>query len=412
MSLEKEKLDELINYIDERVVNLKMMNYFEKSDTLYSFFNFNAILYNRIVELLTHDVTVFVIRYIKSLFLEKGILLKDNPYLSINIKENKNKLWYEFRPTLDEVENNKMKFFIEKHKEMTELDNLLVFVFLNVKNPYTEEMLAKKYRRLLYDVDVSKINFIFFEDFVEENFGCDKFIEFTNAFKYLEEKCKELIGFDVTEICTLKAKDKFKKDHLFALLDADNYAKSSTFRQLKPNDKNNIINNYEKNKEVLLKEYSFSKSLFTSEWVFSKYKSFENLDKTFVVAGYLKSIEQLLSSIILVKGNGKKIDTFDGTMFVDDIVNSDATYINASLNHFRKFINYQMFDRISIEMYSLKIISDKLKYWIDKVRNGYFHKDNLDRFEIVVEIRNETYQLLFYILGCFPLSKEEKLKLV
>ena len=406
--MNEKDLELLVKYIDERITNLKLINYFERLDTFYSFINFNAELYNSIIELIENDIFVFMIHRLKKMFLDKGLLLNDDCYLSINVKENNSSIWYEFRKTLDDkFQTSKLNNFIEKHNEMICENNSLVFIFLNIKDKNAEKMLFEKYRRLTRYIEKSKVSFAFFEDFVMKYFGQETLEEFKFAFNYLEEKCKKLIGYDVTEICTQKAKEEFNNKHFSSVLNVVNYVKDSVFNSLKPYYRKIITNNFEKNKKILLDEFSFSKSLFTSEWVFDKYNSFENLDKTFVVAGYLKCVEQLLSSIILVKGKGKKIKTFNGYVIVDEVFIEDSTYINASLNQFREFIEYKMFDRTTIDKTSLHIICEKLKDWIDRVRNGYFHKHNLEKYETVVEIRNETYQLLFYILGCFTLNETD-----
>lgn len=45
--------------------------------------------------------------------------------------------------------------------------------------------------------------------------------------------------------------------------------------------------------------------------------------------------------------------------------------------------------------------------WREKHRNGYFHRDNLQSEAKVKEIRNQTLQLYFLILGGCKIKKED-----
>lgn len=53
--------------------------------------------------------------------------------------------------------------------------------------------------------------------------------------------------------------------------------------------------------------------------------------------------------------------------------------------------------------YMIQAIDD----WREKHRNGYFHRDNLQSEAKVKEIRNQTLQLYFLILGGCKIKKED-----
>ena len=107
---------------------------------------------------------------------------------------------------------------------------------------------------------------------------------------------------------------------------------------------------------LLLGNRDFAKSFLTSEWLFKKYFSLEEMDNTFIVAGYLKSIEQLLWDIIYLIGqgrqirggtveedNGNAIDTTLGSLqrFITNYDNADL--FEAAFDtgpHFEYFINF------------------------------------------------------------------------
>lgn len=53
--------------------------------------------------------------------------------------------------------------------------------------------------------------------------------------------------------------------------------------------------------------------------------------------------------------------------------------------------------------YMIQTIDD----WREKYRNGYFHRHNLQSETKVKEIRNQTIQLYFLILGSFEIKDED-----
>ena len=50
---------------------------------------------------------------------------------------------------------------------------------------------------------------------------------------------------------------------------------------------------------------------------------------------------------------------------------------------------------------------DFLMEYIGKDRNRYLHKDNLDEWDKIVEIRTKTYCAYFMILSTFKINKEQ-----
>lgn len=55
-----------------------------------------------------------------------------------------------------------------------------------------------------------------------------------------------------------------------------------------------------------------------------------------------------------------------------------------------------MFD---VNDFAKRHIVDAIADWREKHRNGFFHKHNLQSIDKVKEIRNQTLQLYFLILG-------------
>ena len=158
--------------------------------------------------------------------------------------------------------------------------------------------------------------------------------------------------------------------------------------------------------KLLLGNSDFAQSFLTTEWLLKKYFSVEALDNTFIVAGYLKSIEQLLWRIISIIGQGRTIknvvisqenmDDIDNTLgalqyFLSGYSNDDL--FNSSFGNSKHFI--------------MNYLRTQISDWRQQYRNGYFHKHNLTDINKISAIKEETYFLYMLILGAINLSSSE-----
>ena len=109
----------------------------------------------------------------------------------------------------------------------------------------------------------------------------------------------------------------------------------------------------------LIGNSDFAKSFLTSEWLIKKYFSLPEMDNTFIVAGYLKSIEQLLWNIIYAIGQGRQIrgvtiqgdnaediDTTLGSLeyFITNYANDDLfeNIFGTSTHFVMRYLKYQL----------------------------------------------------------------------
>lgn len=150
---------------------------------------------------------------------------------------------------------------------------------------------------------------------------------------------------------------------------------------------------------------NFAISFITSEWFYTMYQLTENLDLTNIVAGYLKSIEQLLFAVIqlsedtgiTIKSKGRDIVQFSKEN--DDIIDTTLGSLEQVIAH-----NGRILD---VNRYAKEYIVEAIDDWRDKQRNGYFHKHNLHDTEKVDEIREKAFQLYFLILGSCTIRDEQ-----
>ena len=169
---------------------------------------------------------------------------------------------------------------------------------------------------------------------------------------------------------------------------------------------NKILNHYLSNElyELLLGSEDFANSFFTSEWLFKKYCSTLELDNTFIVAGYLKSIAQLLWDIIRVVGQGRTIHNITISEENYDIIDNTL----GSLEFFlRCEDNFDLFRKVfgNSQVFVIRYLKAQIADWITHYRNGLFHKDQLNSEEIIIRIRQETIYLYMLILGSIELSE-------
>lgn len=232
---------------------------------------------------------------------------------------------------------------------------------------------------------------------------------FISAISQLNEELADVIGYSITEICDARALAKFKaqkinewKHYNYNALVGDITVSSSKIKSLI--DKFVAQERY----RILFDGNLYSDSYITSEWFYQKYASnikVTNFDMTAVVAGYFKSIEQLLDSFIVANGQDKVFEYRKGC---DNILVGDTNY-KSMLGKMHKFLareeNKCLFEEHDRTLQ--KFYLNKLKTWINNCRNGYFHKDNIGKTETLALIRQETLSLYFFTLVMYRFDDEK-----
>jgi hypothetical protein len=268
-----------------------------------------------------------------------------------------------------------------------------------------------------YDMDKSgKLTCWLFEDYLRTTFGEEEKKKFQMAMVDYKEEMHKAIGYQITELCSPYNLEKLKQQLDRELVSFnydlikqqrfnDSIASGVTSNDLNNNNyeiiKNTFINN--NRYKILLGNSDFAESYITSEWLYKKYFSLDELDNTFIVTGFLKSIEQLLWDIIYLIGQGRAIRNV--TISEENQEEIDKTL--GSLQYFLSdWSNDDLFQnsfgggKHFVIGYLKKQISD----WRKQYRNGYFHKHNLTDKAKIEAIREETYFLYLLILGTIKLT--------
>lgn len=260
------------------------------------------------------------------------------------------------------------------------------------------------------EVDVQCMTFGMLVDYL---FGEDEFSKFKNAMSTFKDEVHRIIGYQLTEVLNednlLKLKNETERELLDFPYDDFKFLRYEEFRIFA--EKFDLIRSMFLNEryKVLLGKKDFAESFLTSEWLYKNYVTSKEMDNTFIVAGYLKSIEQLLWDILVLTEDKDKFKKGKSLACEDKI--------HCTLWNLENFIankkNQWLFDGIfgNDVKYVQRYLKNVTKHWRENHRNGYFHKDNLDA-DNVSEIRKETYLLYMLILGSLDLSEDklEKLK--
>ena len=205
------------------------------------------------------------------------------------------------------------------------------------------------------------------------------------------------------------------------------------FNSLDKNDLDLICSNIDRGKaQVLIGKSDFAQSYITSEYLYQvlvdKLNTNEleyKFDYTSVVAGYLKTIEQFLYQLLCYQMDNdrseKWINRGKKHVYKNKIKISpreeEVRKNPKNKGHYQVLITRENLKFMDVSLGSLiwyisdnkdcwKISSqgqDLLKKLLDdyknSVRNGYFHKHNLDNIEVVKRIRENTLYLLCFIIG-------------
>ena len=258
---------------------------------------------------------------------------------------------------------------------------------------------------------------VLFERFLQEQFGDEELLLFKKAMQTYQEEMHQAIGYQITEILNANNLAQLRTDlekeilHFpFDRIKNERFlqlqSKDSSFRDLDAEDFENMKDLFlnQNRYKLLLGERDFAISFLTSEWLYKKYFAFPEMDNTFIVAGYLKSIEQLLWDIIQYVGHGRRIKGVT-------IEEGNEDRIDKTLGTLEHFITNSSNEDLFTDTFGdskefiMEYLGRQLQTWRRKYRNGYFHKHCLVEKDRIDAIREETLFLHLLILGMISLDQ-------
>ncbi len=181
--------------------------------------------------------------------------------------------------------------------------------------------------------------------------------------------------------------------------------------------------------DALLGNKGFAKCFMTAEYLYRAIKSGQYFDYTAVVSGYLKSVEQLIytlleinlkyssSETLWIMKNNKKIppQKYKDGVTVRQNPNPDFQGMQVVFkSEFKRNFNTTLVPMINflhdnekgwnISPQGQDTIYQLLLNYAKDYRNDHFHKDNIDEQWVVEYIRNNTLLIIYALLGGYKLT--------
>lgn len=177
-----------------------------------------------------------------------------------------------------------------------EVDALKFVKLVDPNEEWYESIIAEPNRaNKKYGIQIEKVTI---REFWEQYFGGDEYEQLVRYINVFNEYSRKIIGFSTIVMPTDSALARFR-------------VKTGDMLRTYPYTANLPDNIYQHQIDIWTKNYidrglwramiggsNFAVSFITSEWNFNMYLLTENLDLSGIVAGYLKSVEQLILTII------------------------------------------------------------------------------------------------------------------
>ena len=153
---------------------------------------------------------------------------------------------------------------------------------------------------------------------------------------------------------------------------------------------------------------AFAESFISSEWYYQTHMVSSALEQTAIVAGYLKSVEQLLYSLVYLSiGTGTAIKRKgSGKAVYIDFCEENNDVIDMSLGSMIGYVRHYL-HLWDVKNYTKEYVISRLNVY-RQYRNDYFHKDNITSTADIEEIRRQTLQIYYLLLGAMKISDQQK----
>lgn len=295
--------------------------------------------------------------------------------------------------------NDAMEHYRKFKDDVYNVDSLtLVWIADPDKNTY--DALITKVNEYNQKVGIA-ITRVTIKEFWLSHFGSEEYTKLTQSIADFNEKAHELIGFDTVITPTDEALDRFRNATGETL---QKFPYSTILPStIAAGNITDAITYYLKNDlwKIMLTKKKYAISFISSEWYYKMYQLTSNLDLTGIVAGYIKSVEQLLFAVfasrkIAVKDIHKNMVQFSG---------ENAQTMSITLGSLESALsNKQWMIASNIDHDAYLCLTTFVRDWNDKYRKKLFHRDNLTSVAVVEEVRNQAILLYAVLLGSIYLN--------
>lgn len=251
--------------------------------------------------------------------------------------------------------------------------------------------------------------FVVLQDFAIEHFGKDVWKQLNEAMIRIEKEAKNYQWFGLINYYNKLTQDEFLKKVDEGLRSFNYQGELSAYPNAISNRNYALLKEEFIGKEkykLLLGSEDFASSYIASEWLFENLNNNDLMEKTYIVTGYIKSIEQLLSYMILKSANPDDQIGIVGKGGINTVDINSEEFFKATLGNMTYYLKAYSSSHIYLDSLPRGVIRDMntiIMDWVQKERNGYFHKDNVYSTERVSEIRGRTLLLYFLIISAIKI---------
>lgn len=258
-----------------------------------------------------------------------------------------------------------------------------------------------------------------FAEFFIENFGIDEYVSFKEFEEVYTKEIIEYMGYEVVKKLNPGALFSFKKQMEKTIKKDFDYYKACT--KLNSTDWEYIHKQYiEKNYyKALSSKKDFAVSFLTAEWMYKSIKNGGKMDFAPIAMGYFKAIEEFLFDLVTIYADGTRTIFCSGNP-KKQIPRGDVCLDSKCITEYHDYIMLEAligFIKNNRDIFIPNTGNHLIKVFIDflyaqkQIRNGYFHKENLEQWSVVEEARNKAFIIFAMALGIinFPMNKLEKL---
>lgn len=290
--------------------------------------------------------------------------------------------------------------------EATGVDSVKVVSLINPqKNLETLELITREEEKKYHGF----VEFIVLKDFFEL-FRLDEFSKYMEYAEIFNNNVRNLIGFNTIVMPSEESVCSFR-DKISVELSQYSY-KTYLPAGLYNSQVGIMVNNYFDRGlyKAMTGTSTFADSFIGSEWYYSIYKAAGNLEQTAVVVGYLKSIEQLIYSVIKLSIDQDKTIKANGRGEYIPFTKVNEKSIDKNLGSLIEFMkNYP--EIYNVNSFAKWHIIDTLDIFRKKCRNERLHKDNIYSCEEIEEIRAQALYIYFLILGGCKINDDQFVEL-
>lgn len=254
--------------------------------------------------------------------------------------------------------------------------------------------------KIIKQKNITTKRFIILEDFVIEEFDDKIWNSIENSMAAIEVKVKDYQWFGLINYYNELTKSQYINIVERKLIEFDYKDRVLSYSNPIGEKDIKVLQNEFINKcgyKMLLGDNDFCSSFITSEWLFDNLNMSDLLEKTYIVTGYIKSIEQLMTYIV----RQSKIGITESSSVRNVAVQSDEFFnetLGNLLYYLKSYSNRHIY-KSQISNAAIKKSIDIIREWIKVERNGYFHKHNIQDIERVKEIREKTLILYFLLIA-------------